>query len=49
MYLTTVFNVKGGEMIITIKSKVKEFLDYKIKKYAEENNVDLYKKHDLNW
>mgnify|MGYP006093254383 FL=1 len=49
MYLTTVFNVKGGEMIISIKSKVKEFLDYKIKKYAEENNVDLYKKHDLNW
>jgi hypothetical protein len=49
MYLTTVFNVKGGEMISSIKSKVKEFLDYKIKKYAKENNVDLYKKHDLNW
>ena len=32
-----------------IKSKVKKFLNDMIKKYASENGIDLYKKHDLNW
>jgi hypothetical protein len=30
-------------------SKIKEVLNDMIKKYASENGIDLYKKHDLNW
>lgn len=48
-FITSVFKIEGKIKLKEIKSKIKEFLNYKIKKYASENGIDLYKKHDLNW
>ena len=48
-FITSVFKIEGKIKLKDIKSKIKEFLNYKIKKYASENGIDLYKKHDLNW
>ncbi len=48
-FITSVFKIEGKIKLKEIKTKIKEFLNYKIKKYASENGIDLYKKHDLNW
>jgi hypothetical protein len=48
-FITSVFKLEDKINLKEVKSKVKEFLNDKIKKYAIENNINLYEKHDLNW
>jgi len=48
-FITSVFKIEGKIKLKEIKSKVKKFLNDMIKKYASENGIDLYKKHDLKW
>lgn len=49
IYISSVFKIEGKIKIKEIMTKVKKFLNNMIKKYASENGIDLYKKHDLNW
>jgi hypothetical protein len=49
IYIQNIFKIEDEETLRKLKSKVKEFLNYKIKKYAIENDINLYEKHDLNW
>tara|TARA_R110002074_G_scaffold41964_2_gene110748 strand:- start:113 stop:571 length:459 start_codon:yes stop_codon:yes gene_type:complete len=48
-FITSVFKIEGKIKLKEIKTKIKEFLNYKIKKYAIENDINLYEKHDLKW
>ncbi len=48
IFITSVFKI-GGSYKFIVMSKIKEVLNDMIKKYASENGIDLYKKHDLNW
>ena len=49
LYLTDVFKIDDREFRKSLRFKVKEVLNDMIKKYAEENNIDLFIKHSLNW
>ncbi len=49
IFLSDVFKIKDREFRKSLRFKVKEVLNDIIKKYAEENGIDLYVKHSLDW
>ena len=49
IFLSDVFKIKDRELRKSLRFKVEEVLNNIIKKYAEENGIDLYIKHSLDW
>jgi len=49
IFISDVFKIKDRELRKSLRFKVEEVLNDMIKKYAEENGIDLYEKHNLDW
>jgi hypothetical protein len=49
IFISDVFKIKDRELRKSLRFKVEEVLNDMIKKYAEENNINLYEKHNLDW